>query len=166
MQKMEFAPAVTEYAYALKPFAISLTKDVEDAHDLIHETILLALTNKARFMPGSNMKAWLYTIMKNIFINNYRRRKKHNSLIDSTGDIYYVDSTSTHVSNIGESNLATENISFAVNKLKERFRVPFMMSYQGFKYHEIAEHLAIPIGTVKGRIHFARKVLKTKLELD
>jgi RNA polymerase sigma-70 factor (ECF subfamily) len=164
MQKTEFAPTVTKYAYSLRPFALSLTRDMEDAQDLIQETLLRALSSQEKFTEGTNLKAWLYTIMKNIFINNYRRNKKRNTIIDTTDDMYVINSNSTQVGNTGESNMAMENVTYAVNMLQEEFRVPFMMHYQGFKYHEIADHLTLPIGTVKSRIHFARKELKKKLK--
>jgi RNA polymerase sigma-70 factor (ECF subfamily) len=163
MQEIDFTNTVTKYAYSLRPFALSLTRDMEDAHDLIQETLLRALSSQEKFAEGTNLKAWLYTIMKNIFINNYRRNKKRNTIIDTTEDMYVINSNSTRVMNQGESNISMENVTNAVNLLNEEFRVPFMMHYQGFKYHEIADHLTLPIGTVKSRIHFARKELKKKL---
>jgi RNA polymerase sigma-70 factor, ECF subfamily len=164
MEEIDFTNTVTKYAYSLRPFALSLTRDMEDAHDLIQETLLRALSSQEKFTDGTNLKAWLYTIMKNIFINNYRRNKKRNTIIDTTEDMYVINSNGTRVTNQGESNLAMENVTLAVNLLNEEFRVPFMMHYQGFKYHEIADHLTLPIGTVKSRIHFARKELKKKLK--
>jgi RNA polymerase sigma-70 factor (ECF subfamily) len=164
MQEIDFTNTVTKYAYSLRPFALSLTRDMEDAHDLIQETLLRALSSQEKFAEGTNLKAWLYTIMKNIFINNYRRNKKRNTIIDTTEDMYVINSNSTRVMNQGESNISMENVTNAVNLLNEEFRVPFMMHYQGFKYHEIADHLTLPIGTVKSRIHFARKELKKKLK--
>lgn len=164
MQEIDFTNTVTKYAYSLRPFALSLTRDMEDAHDLIQETLLRALSSQEKFAEGTNLKAWLYTIMKNIFINNYRRNKKRNTIIDTTEDMYVINSNSTRVMNLGESNISMENVTNAVNLLNEEFRVPFMMHYQGFKYHEIADHLTLPIGTVKSRIHFARKELKKKLK--
>jgi RNA polymerase sigma factor (sigma-70 family) len=163
MEEIDYTNTVTKYAYSLRPFALSLTRDMEDAHDLIQETLLRALSSQEKFTEGTNLKAWLYTIMKNIFINNYRRNKKRNTIIDTTEDMYVINSNSTKVTNLGESNMAMENVNLAVNLLQEEFRVPFMMHYQGFKYHEIADHLILPIGTVKSRIHFARKELKKKL---
>lgn len=164
MQTIDFTDTVTKYAYSLKPFALSLTRDMEDAQDLIQETLLRALSSQEKFTEGTNLKAWLYTIMKNIFINNYRRNKKRQTIIDTTTDMFVINSNSTIINNQGESNMAMENVTHAVNLLQEEFRVPFMMHYQGFKYHEIADHLTLPIGTVKSRIHFARKELKKKLK--
>ena len=164
MEPIDFTNTVTKYAYSLRPFALSLTRDMEDAHDLIQETLLRALSSQEKFTEGTNLKAWLYTIMKNIFINNYRRNKKRNTIIDTTEDMYVINSNSTKVTNQGESNMTMESVTMAVNMLNAEFRVPFMMHYNGFKYHEIADHLVLPIGTVKSRIHFARKELKKKLQ--
>jgi len=163
MEEVEFRNSVTKYAYSLKPFALSLTRDLQDAHDLIQETLLRALSSREKFAEGTNLKAWLYTIMKNIFINNYRRNKKRNTIIDVTEDMYLINSSGTRVVNQGESNISMENVTQAVDLLQDEFKVPFMMHYDGFKYHEIAEKLVLPIGTVKSRIHFARKELKQKL---
>jgi len=163
MEETEFRSSVTKYAYSLKPFALSLTRDLQDANDLIQETLLRALSSREKFAEGTNLKAWLYTIMKNIFINNYRRTKKRNTIIDVTEDMYLINSSGSKVVNQGESNISMENVTQAVNLLQDEFKVPFMMHYDGFKYHEIAEKLILPIGTVKSRIHFARKELKQKL---
>ena len=163
MEEAEFRNSVTKYAYSLKPFALSLTRDVQDSHDLIQETLLRALSSREKFAEGTNLKAWLYTIMKNIFINNYRRNKKRNTIIDVTEDMYLINSSSTKVVNQGEANISMDNVNQAVNLLQDEFKVPFMMHFNGFKYHEIAEKLILPIGTVKSRIHFARKELKQKL---
>lgn len=88
MEESEFKNSVTKYAYSLKPFALSLTRDMQDANDLIQETLLRALSSHEKFIEGTNLKAWLYTIMKNIFINNYRRNKKRNTIIDVTEDMF------------------------------------------------------------------------------
>ena len=162
MGEAEYIKRVTTYAYGLKPFALGLTKNLEDAEDLLQETLMRALASRDKFTEGTNLKAWLYTIMKNIFINSYRRNKKRNTIIDTTEELHYIN-TGTEVRNEGEGDVALENIHGAINGISESFRTPFMMHYQGFKYHEIADHLTLPIGTVKSRIHFARKLLQKKL---
>lgn len=162
--RAEFETVITKLAYSLKPFAMSLTRDVEDAHDLIHETVLRALTSNPISLEGTNVKGWLYTIMRNIFINNYRRNKRRSALVDTTEDMYAIDNNvADRDMNNGESNIEMENIRKAMSELGEEFRKPFMMYYEGFKYKEIALDMSLPIGTVKSRIHFARKALKKKL---
>ncbi|MDQ3071757.1 MAG: RNA polymerase sigma factor [Bacteroidota bacterium] len=164
MSNPEFTKLVTKYSYSLKPFALSLTRDMEEAKDLLQETVFRALSSQDKYTEGTNLKAWLYTIMKNIFINNYRRKVKRNTIIDTTDNLYYINSTDTTILNRGESNMAMNDINTAIDRLSEDYRIPFLMHYQGFKYHEIADHLTLPIGTVKSRIHFARKELKRKLK--
>jgi RNA polymerase sigma factor (sigma-70 family) len=164
MTTQEFNALVTKYSYSLKPFALSLTKDMEEAQDLLQETAYRALSSQDKYTDGTNLKAWLYTIMKNIFINNYRRRVKRNTIVDTTDNMFYINSTDTIIKNDAESGIAMADITQAIDKLNEDYRIPFLMHYQGFKYHEIADHLTLPIGTVKSRIHFARKELQKKLK--
>src|SRR6185312_612977 len=164
MEELEFRNSVTKYAYSLKPFALSLTRDMQDANDLVQEALLRALSSREKFMEGTNLKAWLYTIMKNIFINNYRRTKKRNTIIDVTDEMHFINSSSTRIINLGETNIAMENVTQAVNRLSDDFRMPFMMQADGYKYQEIGDKLILPIETVKCRIHFARKGLQWKLQ--
>lgn len=148
----------------LKPYALNLTKNIEDAQDLLQETVYRALTNGEKYVEGTNLKAWLFTIMKNIFINNYRRAAKRNTLIDTTDNLYFINMPSVNMAHTGSGNLMLEDINHAIDKLGDEYRVPFMMHFEGFKYHEIAEDLDLPLGTVKSRIFFARKELKNQLD--
>ncbi|MDW8297587.1 MAG: RNA polymerase sigma factor, partial [Raineya sp.] len=120
-------------------------------------------TNQEKFTDGTNLKAWLYTIMKNTFITNYQRMVRRKTFIDTTDNLHYINSTASIAQNAGISSLAMQEITQALDSLDEVYRTPFMMYFKGFKYHEIAERLGIPIGTVKNRIHIARKELKDKL---
>ena len=157
-----FREHVISVSPSLKPFAIKLTGDITDAEDLIQETMFRALSNETRFESGTNLKAWLFTIMKNIFINNYRKKIKRNTIIDSTENQFYINSGAVTV-NAGERSFVMNDIMRAIQKLSPDFRVPFLMHYKGYKYHEIAEKLNLPLGTVKSRIFFARKELKDQL---
>lgn len=163
MTSLEFSYALENMAYTLKPFALKLTKDMEDANDLLQETILKAFNNRDKFAEGTNLKAWLYTIMKNTFITNYQRMMRRNTFIDTTENLHYINSTENIARNSAYTSFAMDDINEAINDLDEAYRKPFMMHYRGFKYYEIAERLRIPIGTVKNRIHIARKRLKGKL---
>ena len=147
----------------LKPFAMSLTRDVESAKDLIQETLYRALANKEKYNAGTNIKAWLYTIMRNIFINNYRRSAKQNTIFDHTPNDYLLDYNQFTTVNTAEINLSVKDIQQAVYHLPEIFRNPFQLYFEGYKYHEIADILEEPLGTIKSRIHFARKLLKQQL---
>jgi len=144
----------------LHNFAYNLTKNGEDAKDLFQETAFRALTNRDKFRIGTNFKAWSFTIMKNIFINNYRKKARSKTIIDSTDNMFYINSGSNAVSNGAESNIMMEELSKMIGGLDEIIRIPFLMHYKGFKYQEIADELGLPLGTVKSRIFFARKELK------
>ena len=98
--------------------------------------------------------------MKNIFINNYRKKVRANTIMDSTDNNFYINSGSAVIANRAESNIMMDELTDMVNNLEDGIRIPFVMHYEGFKYQEIAEHLDLPLGTVKSRIFFARKELK------
>ncbi|MGF1534526.1 MAG: RNA polymerase sigma factor [Bernardetiaceae bacterium] len=164
MTTVEFNFALQQMTYSLRPFALKLTKDSEEANDLLQETVLKAFTNRDKFKEGTNLKAWLYTIMKNTFITNYQRLVRRKTFIDTTDNLHYINSTDNISRNDAYSQFMLDDIYAAINELDEPYQVPFLMHYRGFKYHEIADHLQIPIGTVKNRIHIARKQLKEQLK--
>jgi len=165
MAVINFQSEVKTATVVLKPHAMRLTRDINDAEDLIQETIVRALTNEDKFQEGTNIKAWLFTIMKNIFINDYRKKSKRNTVIDTTYNLYYLNASTT-ISNAGERAFVMNDIRNALMKISNELRVPFLMHYKGYKYHEIAEQLNLPLGTVKSRIFFARKELKDMLTAD
>ena len=164
MTAVEFSYSLNEMTSSLKPFALKLTKDVEEANDLLQETMLKAYTNRDKFAEGTNLKAWLYTIMKNTFITNYQRLVRRNTFIDTTDNLHYINSTENITQNQAYSKFALSDMNNAIDNLDDAYKTPFMMHFRGFKYHEIADRLGIPIGTVKNRIHIARKELKRKLK--
>lgn len=163
MSTMEFDKILVNNAEFLKPFAITLTRDTEAAKDLFQETLFRALANKDKYNVGTNIKAWLYTIMRNIFINNYRRKAKQNTIFDSTANEALINSSQSVAANAAISNLQLKDIQQAVHGLPEIFRNPFLLYFDGYKYHEIADMLSEPLGTIKSRIHFARKLLKEQI---
>lgn len=166
MSQLEFYSHLDKISHLLHAFAYNLTKNVEDAKDLFQETAYRALTNREKFRPGTNFKAWLFTIMKNIFINNYRKKTKANTIMDSTDNMYYINSGDTVISNGAESNIMMKELTNMIDALDNSIKVPFLMHYQGYKYQEIADYLELPLGTVKSRIFFARKELKDMIKLQ
>jgi RNA polymerase sigma factor (sigma-70 family) len=149
----------------LMPFAFTLTNNKEDAKDLFQETLFRALANKDKYSIGTNIKAWLYTIMRNIFINNYRRKAKQKTIFDSSPNDYLLNnSQSAVITGNAESNLRIRDIQGAIHSLPDIFRNPFLLYFDGYKYHEIADMLQEPLGTIKSRIHFARKLLKSQIQ--
>jgi len=163
MTAVEFDSKIEGLAGFLKPFALKLTRDNEEANDLMQETLLKAISNREKFNEGTNLKAWLYTIMKNTFITQYHRMVRRNTFIDTTDNLHYLNSMGHTTDNDASGTFAMEDINEALDNLKSEYRDPFLMYFRGFKYHEIAEQLDIPIGTVKNRIHIARKSLKDEL---
>jgi RNA polymerase sigma factor (sigma-70 family) len=147
----------------LQPVAVSLTHDTEDAKDLIQETLYRAMANREKYQTGTNIKAWLYTIMRNIFINNYRRKKKFTKVTSDVPQDYFLYQTDKVAHNDGIINAGIREIKAAINRLPDIFRLSFELHYLGYKYQEIADTLHEPLGTIKSRIHFARKMLASKL---
>ena len=147
----------------LKPFAVTLTRDNETAKDLYQETLFRALSNKDKYNAGTNIKAWLYTIMRNIFINDYRKKSKQSTVFDNSPNDFLIDQTNNKVVNDAITNLNLGEVNQLIYDLPELFRTPFQLYYEGYKYNEIADALNEPLGTIKSRIHFARKLLKNQL---
>lgn len=164
MATAEFDQNFINLESSLRSFAYNLTKNEEDAHDLYQETALRAVSNREKFNPGTNFKAWLFTIMKNIFINNYRKKVKKNTIIDSTENMYFINSGSVVISNDAGANILMAELNKMISTLEDSIRVPFLKHFEGFKYQEIADELELPLGTVKSRIFFARKALKQKIK--
>lgn len=163
MSTVEFSDKFDALTSSLNSFAYNLTKNDEDAKDLYQETAFRAMTNREKFQPGTNLKAWLFTIMKNIFINNYRKKVKRNTIVDSTDNMYFINSGSVIISNEAGSNILMQELERMISELEDNIRIPFLKHYEGFKYQEIADELELPLGTIKSRIFFARKALKEKI---
>ncbi|HNS18439.1 MAG TPA: RNA polymerase sigma factor [Bacteroidales bacterium] len=163
MTQIEFNYKLLGLKENLNYFAILLTSNQEDAKDLVQDTFVKALTHREQFQSGTNLKAWAYTIMKNTFINNYRRNAKANTMVDTTDDLYYLNSSMSSEEESAESRMHVNDILQRIARLEESHRRPFEMHTNGFKYKEIAEALDLSIGTVKSRIFFTRKKLMEDL---
>ncbi|MES2621192.1 MAG: RNA polymerase sigma factor [Bacteroidota bacterium] len=161
---INFGTEIQQYESILRPFAFSLTKSREATEDLIQDTFYRALSNSEKFLEGTNIKAWLFTIMRNVFINNYRRQQKSNTITDTSDNKYLLNSTRRIEKNDSERSFLAEDISKAMQEVSTDFTGPFMMYFRGFSYQEIADALNLPLGTVKSRIFFARKELQSKLK--
>lgn len=164
MTTAEFQSNYEQLSHMLNAFAYKLTQDKERAKDLYQETTFRALTYKNKFQAGTNFKAWVFTIMKNLFINDYRKKVRANVIMDSTDNNYYINSGKNVIANEGDSNIMMDELTEIISKLDEGLRIPFLMHYEGYKYLEIAEKFNLPIGTVKSKIFFARKELKHQIE--
>lgn len=145
-------------------FAFKLTADREEANDLLQETSLKALDNEDKYTPETNFKGWIYTIMRNIFINNYRRVVREQTFVDQTENLYHLSTPRDEAQDYTESAYDLKEMRRIVNSLPREYKVPFSMHVAGFKYREIAEKLGLPIGTVKSRIFFTRQKLQHELK--
>jgi RNA polymerase sigma-70 factor (ECF subfamily) len=163
MSTIEFSTQFDRLRRTLFSFALNLTKDEESARDLVQETAFKAFKYRDRYEPQTNLRAWLMTIMRNSFINEYRKRKRRQTLNDNTSNDYLLDSGKQTVTNQGESTVMQEEIIQVVNTLEDWVRIPFLMHFQGFKYEEIADELEVPLGTIKSRIFFARQKLQAQM---
>lgn len=163
MTTIEFNTQLLNIENHLQQFAYSLTNNEDDAKDLVQDTLLKAITNQEKYENNTNLKAWTFTIMKNTFINNYRRKMKSNTLIDTTDDLYFINTSNDNPVEVAESRQTAKEIVRAIKKLEPEQRKPFEMHVAGFKYKEIADHMDISIGTVKSRIFFTRKKLMDQL---
>ena len=143
-------------------FAYMLTSNRDDAYDLLQDTTLKALDNEDKYADNTNFKGWVFTIMRNIFINNYRRATRSATVIDTTDNLYLLNLTQESGLETPEGSYSVGEISQAVNDLAEEYSRPFTMHVQGYNYNEIAEAMHLPLGTVKSRIFFARKKLQAR----
>ncbi|HLT41533.1 MAG TPA: RNA polymerase sigma factor [Sphingobacteriaceae bacterium] len=164
MVNYEFESMVSQQALSLKSHALNFTRDEQDADDLVQDTILKAITYHEKFQDGTNLKGWLYTIMKNTYINNYRKVVRTNGIVIKSEEISSSNLMYSSTENRGENSFVMDDIKEALSKLSEDYYVPFTMYFEGYKYQEIADYLGIPIGTVKTRIHMARIMLKKSLK--
>jgi RNA polymerase sigma-70 factor, ECF subfamily len=162
MTAIEFQYKLIDLQDSLMRFACSLTIDTDDAKDLVQETYLKALTYCESFVHHDNLKAWTYTILKNTFINNYRRSARYRTFSDHSQEGVYLNARASD-SDDPDSVYKSNELETIIDKLDDDFKLPFRMHHEGFKYREIAEKLDLKIGTVKSRIFFTRKKLIKKL---
>lgn len=164
MTTLQFQDNVLGLQSKLYTFALSLTANVEDAEDLLQETTLKALRNKDKFVDNINFKGWMYTIMRNIFINNYRKFVNNQTLVDKTDDLYHLNLPQDSGIETPDGAYSLNEINKVINSFTDDYKKPFTMHVAGFKYKEIADDMGLPIGTVKSRIFFARKRLMQELK--
>lgn len=148
----------------LLSFAYQLTSNREQAEDLLQDTTLKALDNEDKYVDNVNFKGWIFTIMRNIFINNYRQNVRKATVIDQTEDLYHLNISQDSGFETPEGSFAVKEISVAINAFPAEYKEPFNLYVAGYKYNEISEKLNLPLGTVKSRIFFARKRLREILQ--
>lgn len=163
-QNNSFKTSVLGMQGNLLSFALKLTLNKDEAQDLVQDTTLKALNNEEKFVENTNFKGWMLTIMRNIFINNYRKSARENTILDSTEDLYHINLSQDSAMQSPESAYAIGEISQIIAGFPADFRNPFNLHVAGYKYEEIAKKLSMPLGTVKSRIFFTRKRLREILK--
>jgi len=164
MSTIQFNQKLLSLEHNLKYYAISLTSDRDRASDLLQETMLKALTYSDKFSEDTNFKAWVYTIMKNTFINDYRKASKSRNSLSGSNSEFHIMIAKDKVYPSPESFYSSNEIEKSISALEDEYRIPFQMFLDGYKYKEIAEKLELPLGTVKSRIFFTRKKLSVTLK--
>jgi RNA polymerase sigma-70 factor (ECF subfamily) len=159
MTTIEFSSKLISLHDKLFYFANTLTQNRDSAKDLIQDTYLKALLNMDKFIEDTNLKAWTFTVMKNIFINNYRHSVKVNTIIDNTTEMFFLNIPRNSEFASPESQIALKDMHSRISVLQADQRIPFEMYTQGYKYKEIAQEMKLSLGTVKSRIFFTRKKL-------
>jgi len=163
MTTTEFCVQLVDLEDSLLKYANQLRLDKADAKDLLQETFLKAILNRDKFVDTGYLKAWTFTIMRNTFINNYRRNAMQKTFCENTGDSISINMTRIPSSDNPESLFSYKEITQSIEQLTDKFRIPFKMYVDGFKYREIADTINLKVGTVKNRIFLARKELMDQL---
>ena len=164
MTAIEFTSQLASLRATLQTFTGRFTHDRDESLDLVQDTMLKALLYRDKFRTDTNLKGWLFTIMRNTFINNYRRNRRSRSANDFTNDHSILNLADEYTFNRPQESMEFKEIWRNVNALRDELIIPFKMHTSGYKYHEIAKHLNIPIGTVKNRIFHARQEIQKKLQ--
>lgn len=163
MTTKTFRAKLLEVQDNLLNFAYLLTSNRDDAYDLLQDTTLKVLDNEDKYVDNVNFKGWVFTIMRNTFINTYRKTVRANTIVDRTDDLYHLSLPQNSGFETPEGAMATQEINAMLDSFSDDLRIPFSMHLAGYKYAEISEHTGIPLGTIKSRIFFARKRLQQAL---
>jgi len=163
MTAIQFQEKILSIQKNMYSFAMLLTANRYDAEDLLQETTLRVLDNKEKYVENVNFKGWALTIMRNIFINNYRKELRSQVVVDQTGDLHNLNVSCDSKWDNPEETMRVKEIKFIINSLSDDLKTPFSMHLDGYKYNEISDKLALPLGTVKSRIFFARRELQRNL---
>ncbi|MDE5727060.1 MAG: sigma-70 family RNA polymerase sigma factor [Duncaniella sp.] len=162
MATKEFQNKLMSLQANMLNFAYMLTSNRENAYDLLQDTTLKVLDNEEKYVENTNFKGWVFTIMRNIFINNYRKVVRCATVLDTTDDLYHLNISQDSGLDTPEGSFGASEITDVINSFSDDYRIPFSMMLAGYKYSEIAEHMNLPLGTIKSRIFFARKRLQDR----
>lgn len=165
LSRSEFDNLINENMAYIYKYAMSLTSDHDEAMDLLQDTFLQAFRKRDRYKEDKNFKGWVMTIMRNLFINRYHKLLRFPQHAQTDKSLYFINK-SGKVMNSGLENMTYDDVYKHIEALDDKYRSSFLMYYNGFKYTEISERMNIPIGTVKNRIHKARKLLKHQIRMQ
>lgn len=163
METADLSREIANLSPTLRLFTRRFTRDKDESMDLVQDTIMKALMYRDKFKDNTNLKGWLFTIMRNTFINTYRKAQRERTSHDHSKDLYFLNVEDEHTFNRPQESYEWKEVWSMVDRIDEDLMTPFKMHASGYKYHEIAEHLQLPIGTVKNRIFHARKEIQKKL---
>ena len=163
MTAIQFQNKILSIQKNMYSFAMTLTSNRYDAEDLLQETTLKVLDNREKYVDNVNFRGWVLTIMRNIFINNYRKELRNQIIIDKTNDLHKLSISENSRWENPEEIVTIKEIKYIINNLNDDLKIPFSMYLDGYKYNEISDKLALPLGTVKSRIFFARRELQRNL---
>jgi RNA polymerase sigma factor (sigma-70 family) len=163
MTSIEFCAQLLSLETGLRKFAYSLSLKKDDADDLVQETFLKVLTKRDKFVNNENFKSWTFTIMKNTFVDSYRRTLSRNTHRDPSNESFFINTTDNVSFENPDSTYSAMEIEVHIDKLKDKLKIPFQMYVEGYKYSEIAKELNLKLGTVKNRIFLSRKQLMAQL---
>ncbi len=164
MNALQFKKNLLSMQENMMNFALMLTANRDDAQDLMQDTTLKVLDNQEKYVDNINFKGWVLTVMRNIFINNYHRIVRTQTIVDQNVDLYNLDVAGDAGAGSPDGSYRIQEISRAIEQLSDEQKVPFSMYISGYKYSEIAEKMNLPLGTVKSRIFFARQELQKRLK--
>jgi RNA polymerase sigma-70 factor (ECF subfamily) len=164
MNALQFQEKLLSLQDNMMNFALTLTANRDDAQDLLQDTTLKVLGSRGKFTDNVNFKGWVLTIMRNIFINDYHKTVRVQTVIDQGVNIYNVDVLNDSGFDTPDGSMQIQEITGAIDRLNEDLKVPFSLFVSGYKYNEIAEKLNMPLGTIKSRIFFARQELQKLLK--
>ena len=163
MTNLEFEQELTQHKPMLFSFSLKLTRNYHDAQDLFQDGAARGFHYCLRFEKGTNFRAWMSTIIRNIFINNFRAKQRKQTVSEPIETFLFSIENQNIVPNQGEMNMRIQEMYKMMDELKDLYVIPFMLHFEGYEYKEIAQQLDLPLGTVKSRLHTARKLLQEKI---
>lgn len=164
MNALQFQKKLLGMQENMLNFALMLTANRDDAQDLMQDTTLKVLDNQEKFVDNVNFKGWVLTVMRNIFINNYHKVVRTQTVIDQNTDVYNLEVLNDSGFDSPDGSFQIQEITKAIGNLSNDLKIPFSLYLTGYKYNEIAENLGLPLGTIKSRIYFARQELQRVLK--